>query len=165
LRLANVRPSVRPTMIRCLPKGICSWDFNLDGEGHHASLEFNWLGEQGAIIADDVRLEVRKHGALSGHWTLEEGEEPIASAQKTSAFTRTFEIREGEDTLLLQAESALCRRFRLERSGEVMATIAPDHAFTRRATIETPGEKWDFRTVCFAFWLVVLMWRRAARSD
>ena len=57
------------TLIRCMPKGICAWDFFLDGEDHHASLEFNWIGEQGAITADNIPFEVRKHGMLSGHWT------------------------------------------------------------------------------------------------
>jgi len=152
-------------MIRCIPKGLCSWDFSLDGEGHQASLEFNWIGEQGAITLDDVLYDVRKHGVLSGHWTLDCGRESVASAQKSSAFTRTFEIRCAEDALLLRAASALGRSFRVERSEEVVVTIAPDHAFTRRASIETLGQKCDFRIVCFAFWLVVLMWRRAASSD
>jgi hypothetical protein len=152
-------------MIRCKPKGICSWDFLLDGEGHHASLVFNWVGEQGFITADGRPFEVRKHGAFSGHWTLNQGRESVASAQKTSAFTRTFEIQNAEDNLVLSAESALGRSFRVERSGEVIATITPDHAFTRRATIETFSQKWDFPSVCFAFWLVVLIWRRAASSS
>src|SRR5262245_22958627 len=134
-------------MIRCIPKGLCSWDFYLDGEGHHASLEFNWIGEQGAITADDVPFDVRKHGAFSGRWSLDHDRESVASAQKSSAFTRTFEIQGAEDTLLLRAESALGRSFHVERSGEVMITIRPDHAFTRRASIETLGQQWDFRIV------------------
>ena len=152
-------------MIRCKPKGLCSWNYFLDGEGRHASLEFNWLGEQGAITADDIQFEVRKHGAFSGHWTLDRDRESVVSAQKPSAFTRTFEIQDAEGTLLLCAESALGRSFRVERSGEVVATIRPDHPFTRRATIEASGPKWAFPTACFAFWLVVLTWRRAASSS
>jgi hypothetical protein len=151
-------------MIRCKPQGICSWNFFLDGDGHHASLVFHWAGEQGAITADGRPFEVRKHGVFSGHWTLDQGGASVASAQKSSAFTRTFEIHSAEDTLVLSAESALGRGFRVERSGETIATIRPDHAFTRRATIETLAQKWDFPTACFAFWLVVLIWRRAASS-
>jgi hypothetical protein len=128
-------------------------------------LEFNWVGEQGAITADGVPFDVRKHGALSGRWTLDHDRESVASAQKSSAFTRTFEITEAQDTLLLCAESPLGRSFRVERSGETIVTIRPAHAFTRRAIIEVTGQKWDFRVVCFAFWLVVLTWRRAANSN
>jgi hypothetical protein len=152
-------------MIRCKPKGVCSWDFFLDDEDHHASLEFNWLGEQGAINADGIMFEVRKHGVLSGHWTLEHDRKSVASAQKTSAFTRTFQVRNAQDVLVLCAESAFGRSFRVERSGDVIATIRPNHAFTRRATIETLAQKWDFPTISFAFWLVVLTWRRAASSS
>lgn len=152
-------------MIRCIPKGMCSWDFFLDGEAHHASVEFNWLGEQGAITADDTLFEVRKHGVLSGHWTLDYDSESIASAQKSNPFSRTFEIQDAHDLLVLSAESPFGRSFQIERSGDVIATISPDHAFTRRSTIETLTQKWDFPTLCFAFWLVVITWRRAASSS
>jgi hypothetical protein len=152
-------------MIRCKPKGMFSWDFSLEGEGHHASLEFNWFGEQGTIAADGEWFEVRKHGMFSGHWTLNHDRRSVASARKTSAFTRTLEIQDAEGTLLLRAESAFGRSFHVERRGEVIAAIRPDHAFTRRATIVTRRWEWDFPTACFAFWLVVLTWRRAAASN
>jgi hypothetical protein len=151
-------------MIRCKPKGLCSWDFFLDGEGHRASVEFNWVGEQGAIVADSTPFDVLKHGVFSGHWTLEHDGVAVASAQKSSAFTRTFEIQKGDDTLVLCAESALGRSFRVDHAGEAIATITPDHAFTRRATIETLTDKVDFLTLAFAFWLVVLTWRRQASN-
>lgn len=152
-------------MIRCIPRGLCSWDFLLDGEGHQATLEFNWLSEQGAVTADGTRLEIRKHGVLSGHWTLEHEGNEVASAQKSNAFSRTFEIQDPSGHLVLRAVSALGRSFHLERSGEVVATVSPDHLFTRRATIEILAEQWDLPTVCFSFWLVVLTWRRAASSS
>ncbi len=152
-------------MIRCKPKGICSWDFFLDGEGHHASLDFNWLSEQGAITADGTSFEVCKHGVLSGQWTLDHEGKHVTTAQKSSAFTRTFEIQDLHGTLLLRAESPFGRGFRIERSDDVIATIARDHVFTRRATVETLGQNYDFTAISFSFWLVVLTWRRAARSN
>jgi len=149
-----------------MPKGICSWGFFLDGDGHHAALEFDWLGEQGSIAADGTPLLVRKHGVLSGHWTLERaGREVVASGKKSTALTRTFDIQGREETLVLCAESPFGRSFRVERSGDVIATMCPDHAFTRRATIRTLAKELDFSTLCFSFWLVVLMWRRAAQSS
>lgn len=147
-----------------MPRGICSWDFRLDGDGHQATLEFNWVGEQGYITADGVSFEVCKHGMLSGHWTLDSAGVEIASGQKSTAFTRTFEIRDRKETLLLRAESPFGRSFRIERSGDVIATVFPDHLLTRRATIETLDCKVGFITICFSFWLVVLTWRRAANS-
>ena len=152
-------------MIRCKPKGICSWDFFLDGEGHHASLDFNWLGEQGAISVDGTSFEVCKHGVLSGQWTLDDAGKHVATAQKSTAFTRTFEIQGAHGTLVLRALSSFGRSFCIERSDDVIATITPDHAFTRRATIETHAKNCDFTTTSFSFWLVVLTWRRAAQSS
>ena len=149
-------------MIRCIPQSLCSWDFHLDDEEHRASLWFNWWSEQGTIIADGTRLEVRKHGLLSGHWTLEHARQELASAQKSSAFTRTFEIRSPMGSLVLSAESAFGRSFRVERSGHLMATVYPDHPLTRRSTIETLTQDFHFPTICFSFWLAVLTWRRAA---
>src|SRR5262245_37419037 len=73
-------------VIRCKPKALCSWDYYLDGEGHHARVEFNWLTEQGAITADDVPFEVRKHGLFSGRWTLDGDRGAVVSAEKCSAF-------------------------------------------------------------------------------
>ena len=75
-------------MIRCIPKGLCSWDFLLEDDGYHASVEFLWLIENGTVEVDGQSLDVRKHGVLSG----------------------------------------------------------------------------NFPTVCFAFWLTVLSWRRTARN-
>lgn len=152
-------------MIRCIPRGICSWDFLLDGEGHQASLELSLLSEQGAVTVDGIRFDIQKHGVFSGHWTLRHEGMEVASAQKSNAFTRTFGIQDPSGHLVLGAESALGRSFRLQRSGEVIATISPDHVFTRRATINILAEPWDYPTIAFSFWLVVLTWRRAARSS
>lgn len=151
-------------MIRCKPRGICSWNFELTGEGHTATLEFNWFSEQGTIVVDGTPHEVDKGGVFSGAWQLIQGAESIASAQKSSAFTRTFELETSIGPLLLKAESIFKRTFELEQNGQRIATIAADHAFTRRATIETHGEV-DFRTLAFAFWLAVLMWRRAQSNN
>ena len=148
-----------------MPKGICSWNFILDGEGHHASLDFTWVGEQGVITADGTSFDVCKHGITSGRWTLDNAGEHVVTAQKPSALWRTFEIQDIHHTLVLRAESPFGRRFRIEGSNGVIATIVPDHAFTRRATIETLEQNCDFTTISFAFWLTVLTWRRAARSN
>lgn len=152
-------------VIRCLPQSICSWDFLLDGEGHRALLEFNWLSEQGVIRIDGERFDVRKHGAFSGHWTLEHPRLGVVSAQKATPFTRTFEVQDAGRDLVLRADSPFGRSFSVERGRDVIARIAPDHPFTRRATIQFLTEKWDFAMMSFLFWLVVLTWRRAAQSN
>lgn len=148
-------------MIRCIPKGLCSWNFDIAASGHFARAEFNWLGEQGNITIDGEYHEVRKHGALSGHWTLEADSTTVANARKSSAFTRTFELETSSGAVILRAQSALGRTMVLEGAG-FDGVIAPVHPLTRRATIT--GQISDFRTACFAFWLTVLLWRRDAQS-
>ena len=149
-------------MIHCTPKSLFSWGFVLDGDGHRGSLEFGWFCEHGEIVADGVRYDVRKHGLFSGHWTLEREGAEVASARKSSPFTRTFQVEGPMGPLVLRAESAFCRRFLVERAGREIATLSPDHMFRRRATLETSTRYRDFPTICFLFWLTVLTWRRAA---
>ncbi|MHB8070125.1 MAG: hypothetical protein ACYDIC_19710 [Desulfobaccales bacterium] len=149
-------------MIRCIPKGLCSWNFDIAGSGHSAIAEFNWLDEQGNITADGEYHDVRKHGVFSGHWTLYANSTPVANAQKSSVFTRTFELETSSGAVILRAQSALGRTMLLEGAG-FDAVIAPVHPFTRRASIT--GQISDFRTACFAFWLTVLLWRRDAQHD
>ena len=151
-------------MIRCTPQSICSWDFQLEGEGHRASTQCNWASEQGSIVADGVDFDVSKHGLGSGRWTLERAGEVITTAQKAT-LRRTFELESPMGPLLLQAESMFGRAFRLERSGRAVASVRTEHAFTRRATIELHEVDLHWPTVCFSFWLAVVTWRRAARSN
>ena len=153
-------------MIRCEPKGMFSWNFDLEGEGHDGVLEFNMLGEgEGRIEVDRKQFEIEKHGLIKPKWSLTYKGETLATAQKSNAFTRTFEILIDDEPLLVRARSGFGRRFALEQSGELLASFAPANAFTRRATIRPEGPGADFLTLAFSFWLVVLNWRRAANSD
>lgn len=151
-------------MIRCTPRGLCSWNFDLKCMEHSATLEFNWLGEQGRLTIDGRLFDVKKHGVLSGHWTLRYGAKNMMSAQKSSAFTRTFDIVDATTTYVLRATSPFGRSFQLQHDGATVATIAPEHPFTRRATMRMHKASPPFQTLCFAFWLVALTWRRAAQN-
>ena len=132
-------------------------------------LATGWQGYQahgpGAILIDGTRFEVRKHGFLSGQWTLEHEGIAAASAQKSNPFTRTFEVRAAGDDFVLRAQSAMGRTFLVERGERTVATIAPEHPFTRRARIECQSDECDFVTLCFLFWLAAITWRRAAQSN
>jgi hypothetical protein len=149
-------------MIECLPRGICSWNYDLDGDGHRAQTILGGWGERGGLRVDGEFFDVVKEGIWSGRWRLESGSGTLFTAQKVSAFTRTFEISGREGRAVLSAESAFGRTMRLE--GErVNVTIQPAHPFTRRAGIS--GEVADFRLVAFGFWLTALLWRRAASNN
>lgn len=149
-------------MIRCIPKGICSWDFDLESSEHSASVEFNWVGEEGTIRMDGHLHRIEKHGVFSGQWTMEESAQTVATAKKSSAFTRSFDLTTPAGTITMRAESAFGRTMIL-KGPRFDGTITPVHPFTRRAMIT--GQISDFRMACFAFWLTVLLWRRAAQSD
>jgi len=147
--------------IECAPRGICSWNFLLRGDGHSAEIRLSTLLEKGGLVADGVVYEVHKGGWLSGEWTLLEGGQPVVLARKPSAFWRRFDLSGPSGGGVLEATWG-SRTMRLDGAG-MSCRIKPVHLFTRRATIEGSFE--DFRVVAFAFWLTALMWRRAANSN
>jgi len=146
----------------CLPLGMCSWDYELEGFGVRCTLEINWGSEQGRIQCNGEFYEIVKHGPFSGYWTMERDGAVVCSAQKTSAFTRTFEISHPAGEATLKAESAMGRTMVLSGVG-TEASIQPAHPFTRRATIT--GEWNELEHVAFAFWLTIINWRRAANNN
>lgn len=149
-------------MIHCIPSGICSWNYRLEGEQHSGEIRFNGFGEQGSLVADGKQFEVSKGGWLSGEWSLLEQGRSLAVARKTTVFRRSFELSGPAGAWKLEASSAFGREMHLVGKG-TDCKFVPVHAFTRRAFIE--GSFDDFRVVSFAFWLTVLMWRRAANSN
>ena len=152
-------------MISCLPKGICSWDFWLDMEGGKVSLVFNLMGEQGALTIEGETYLVRKHGMGSGHWSLELDGQEVASAQKVSMLSRKIEMSTPMGELVLSPESALGRCFKLFCEEQLLAKIEPMHPFTRRSTIQLDAADYDSPTLAFAFWLVLMSWRRAQQRS
>ncbi len=149
-------------MIACTPASLLSWNFRLTGGGHAAEVTYNWLSEQGRIQAGPETFQVIKQGMLSGTWTLQGPDGVRAKAVKSTPLTRTFEIETSSGPVTLRAESLMGRTMVLLGSG-YGCRIAPAHWFTRRATIE--GDFRDFPSLCFAFWLTSLLWRRNAQSS
>ena len=149
---------------RCLPIGLCSWDFRIiRDQTVVAWTRHDWMTEQGSIEIDARRLTVVKHGVMSGEWSIDAGGEPIATALKPSPFTRLFELTASGISYELAA-LAMSRRFDLKQDGMTVASIAPDHPFTRRSSIRA-DESSPIELTAFAFWLAVLCWKRAARSS
>jgi len=149
-------------MIHCRPLGICSWDFELRGEGHVVRLGFGWPTEQGWINIDGHSYDVVKQGFFSGRWELVDGGRVELGAKKRSAFTRGFDLSTPSGSFALEASSFAGRTMGLYGPG-VDVSIRPAHAFTRRASIE--GRLPDIEVVVFAFWLTALTWRRAANNS
>jgi hypothetical protein len=148
-------------MLMCLPKSICDRNYRVTGlPDGVAEVDFDTFSEQGTITIDGEPLRVRKHGAMSGRWTLERDGEVLAEAVKTSAMTRSVEIRTLGVTLNLDAKSAISYEFILSHDGNRCGSIRPMHSLTRRAYVDCDPSI-DSITQLFAFWMVALMWRRA----
>lgn len=152
-------------MLTCLPRFFGSWSYDVSGEGSGtARVTFNFFTEQGTIAFQGSEYRVRKHGPLSGRWTLERDGKVCAEARKPSAFFRSFEVRSGAAEFTVKARSAFTRGYDLLARGTVVGTIRPAHAFTRRAVIECRSSVPELSQL-FSFWLVVLTWRRAADNS
>ena len=152
-------------MLTCTPLSICSWNFRVNGGPlGPATLLFNTFTEQGSVSVGDTELAVRKHGPLSGEWTLERDGTTYAEARKPSAMIRSFEMSAGDIQLVLKAESLFTRSFELVTGDTVVGTIRPVHPLTRRANIECGSAVPDLAQL-FSFWLVALTWRRQAQNN
>ncbi|HWB59436.1 MAG TPA: hypothetical protein VG733_08090 [Chthoniobacteraceae bacterium] len=151
-------------MMKCIPQSLFSWDFSvLGGAAGGAQLNFNFFTEQGSIRYGADEYEVRKHGAFSGEWTMENGAGTYARAVKPNPFTRVFNIQEPGGAFQLKAVP-LMRSFDILHNGAEIGSIAPEHFLTRASTIDC-GPQLSEPGQLFCFWLAALMWRRAARNS
>ena len=151
-------------MLTCLPKSLCNWNFEVTGSpAGRASVNFDFFTEQGDISLGGSSFAVRKHGPFSGHWTLENGGQIIVEANKPNALFRSFELQVGNVQFTVKARSAFTRSFDFSIGGQNVGVIRPAHPLTRRAFIECAAEIPDLAQL-FAFWLVVLTWKRAANN-
>lgn len=152
-------------MIACDPVWLFSWNYQVKGSaaGETARIERRWFSEQGAIETPRARYQIVKQGIFSGTWHLERDETVVAVARKPNPLTRRFEITFAGQFAVLEAQSMFSRAMRLTTPNGAGGSIVPLHPFTRRATMDLPGIPFDIQ--CFALWLTVLMWRRAAKNN
>jgi hypothetical protein len=151
-------------MLTCIPQSLCSWDFRVVGvSAGSAAVTINSFTEQGGISLGQIEFVVRKHGPLSGHWTLERDGKTAADARKPSSMFRSFELNAEDVRLTVQANSPLTRRFDILSAGQPVGTIQPVHAFTRRALIDCDPAISEILQL-FSFFLAVTTWRRAGNN-
>lgn len=148
---------------RCLPKGVCSWDFNLETEDEISSISFDVMREAGEIVIGALRFEIKKTSMFAGHWTLWFKGQQVAEAVKSSPLHRTFNLSGDGQAYTVEPYAVMSNRFILKLDEVRIGRIEPDHMFTRRATIYLE-EDMPRHLMSFAFWLTALMWRRAAQS-
>jgi hypothetical protein len=153
------------SMLRAIPTGFFSWGFSiLEGDSEMAELEMAWIGERGNFSYEGQRYELYRQGWLTGQLVLDAGGKIVAEAKKVTPFSRTFDVVIGNRPVQLAAISPFTRAFGVYSGGNQIGSIYPDHCFTRKATLELPPDM-ALPARVFLFWLVALMWRRAAKSS
>lgn len=146
-------------MLTCLPKSLCSRDFRILGASDAAAVNFNTFTEQGSISLGDSEFAIRKHGPMSGHWTLECNGQAVADARKPRAMYRSFDVKVAGNQFTLKAHSSFNRAFDILVGNQPVGVIRPAHAFTRRAFVECTSPIPEHAQL-FLFWLAALLWRR-----
>lgn len=152
-------------MLRAIPRSLFSWDFSVfENDVEVAGLEMNWMRERGMLDIEERKYNLYRQGWLSGLFVLENEGTVLAQAEKPNAFTRRFEVIFGHRKLSLAAQSPFTRAFGVYDGECQIGSIDPDCWFTRKTTIDLPDDI-ILPVKGFLFWLVVLMWRRAAKSS
>ncbi len=152
-------------MLTCVPQSIFNWNYRINGSvGGPATTELYALVEQGGVYCGGVQYQVVKHGWFSGNWTLENDRQVVAEASKDSPLWRTVTIQVDASTLSLVAPNPFTRDFQITANGTPWGTIEPDGIFTRAATIDC-SDKLAEPIQLFCFWLVTMLWRRAANNN
>jgi hypothetical protein len=128
-------------------------------------MEFRALAESGAIILGDRRLTIRRKGAMSGAWLLEEdtpgvGPQVVASAEKPSAWRNGIILRvPGRPEVRLDRLSAWRSTFELTEADRRLGAIRRTGVWRRRVQAEIPGDV-PPPLQLFALWMAVLLYRR-----
>jgi hypothetical protein len=150
--------------IDAIPKGFFSWGYDLYlRDVPLVSFDVSWLREKGAFVWDGTHYELFRETPLLGDFVIQEDNAVLARAAK-STLIRQFAITAGERTFVLKGANPFTRRFVLMENDLVAGEFCPNHPFTRKSIAEFPDDL-PVPVCVFLFWLVVLMWRRAAGSS
>jgi hypothetical protein len=152
-------------MLKAVPKGWFTTKFVLVDYAKPVGLiAMAWGSESATIRIGSETYRTYRQGFMSGLFLLESANGGIfATADKPSAFVRSFQLTFDGQTFALEAESAFFRKFILRDRGEVIGSIYPNGIFTRASTIDLP-ESFPLPLRAFMFWLVALLWKRASDS-
>lgn len=152
-------------MLQCVPQSFFTSNYVISGaSGGPAVVALEVFGEQGSIFCHGTQYRICKHGWLSGHWTMESSGQVYAEALKESALFRAFEVQDATALYELQSKNPFTRVYTLTLGGNQVGNIKPVGPLTRRALIDCIPEVPE-PTQLFCFWLAVLTWRRASRSN
>lgn len=151
-------------MFRAIPKNVFSWNFSIwQGDRRIGELDFAWLRERGRLQIADTVFQLNRQGLWSGDFTLEHDGAVLARANKPNPFRRYFDLEFEGRAFVLKAFAPITRSFGLYQGDTPIGTIQPDYWLLWKTTIDLPDEI-PVPVQLFAFWLVVLMWRRQSKQ-
>jgi len=152
-------------MLTAIPRSIFSWSFTVyDGGTPLADLDMSWFRERGSFVLAGHPFDVLRTSILGGEFELRSDESVLAIAKKTSPFLRAFNLRADGRAFSLRADHPFTRCFGLYEGDRRVGIIEPLHFLTRKTRIDLPTGI-NPPVQVFMFWLVVVLWRRAASSS
>lgn len=125
-------------------------------------MAFAWMGRSGTIVVDGEPFRVRSQGVLTRAWDLWQGSSLVASASKR-AFGSQFEVDLDGVRIELQRPSLFSSGFVVKQGSQMIGTLERGGWFSRNMVGELP-DKWAPQHRAFVMWMVMMIWRRRARS-
>ena len=151
-------------MLQAQPKKWYSWDFHIyQNAAEIAFIDVSCFRERAQLRIAESDFEIYREKIFGGEFIMKQKESTVVRAVKPSAFTRTFEIETKQGRYTLKPESTFKRKFILLHGDRQIGSVSPNGAFTRKATIDLP-ENMSLAEQVFIFWLVLIMWKRAAEA-
>jgi hypothetical protein len=152
-------------MLHAAPTGLFTWDYTVyEDDTPIAFIDMSWWRERGEVQIAGVTFQVYRESLLAGRFVLQSGDQVLARAEKPSAFFRAFTVEADGRRMELRALSWWTRSFGLFEGGRQVGSIRPKGWLTRKAVINLPSDLF-LPVRVFLFWLVLILWRRAAQSS
>jgi len=152
------------TLLQATPREFSSWDFTIFLDGASiAEIDTFWFRERAAVTIAGHSFTVCRTSMLRDTFEMHSGTEVLAHARK-SALRRSFTVEFTGRDLELKALSMFTSAFGVFERGNQIGRIGPTSWLTRNAVIDCSGGI-AIPVQVFLFWLVVIVWQRAAHRS
>jgi hypothetical protein len=150
-----------------VPQGWFSWNFAVLQQGSPiAEIDMSSWGEKGELAIAGTTYKTYRERLMSGLFVLELNGAQVATAEKPSAFLRSFNVVHEGRNYVLKAASSFGRRFvLLEGEGErEIGSVRPAGLFTRKAIVDLSDEL-PLPVQVFVLWLTLILWKRQSEQS
>ena len=152
-------------MLTATPQNWVGWDFEISEGGRQvAVIDQAWWRERGTFSVEGGHFEVRREGLLGAFVLTGRGGQRVAWAEKDNPFTRSFTVHFGGHEYALRAAGVFSQGFEPYRGDQLVGSIRKRGWFSRAANVDLPADL-PLAVRVFVFWLVLILWRRAANSS